>query len=133
MHLWEISKEYSLTNIIIATLMIIFLLLPIASICSEKLGYSSLLLNTFNCSYKKHMGESCPTCGLTRSILSLYKGHLQESVAYNPYGYLFFLLMVIELCLRIFPIVYKRLWIPYLDIAQMFLCGLILRIFIGNK
>lgn len=131
MFLQNVSKEYKIANIILAALMIFFLLLPLASLCSEHLDHHPFFENAVTCFYKNHTGEPCPTCGLTHSILSLYKGRLQESVAYHSYGYFFFLLLIIELNLRIVPFIYKRLWIPYVDILQLVFCGLVFKIVIG--
>lgn len=133
MLLWDVSKEYKMANIIMAILIIIFLLLPLASICLEYLGHPSFLVNNFHCFYKIHTGEPCPTCGLTHSILSLYRGHLQESISYHSYGYLFFILLIIQLCLRVVPYIYIRIWIPYVDISQMLFCGLIFKTLISGN
>lgn len=133
MRLQDISKEYTVTNVVIAALMVILLFLPLASIIAERLGHPSFLLNTFSCFVKQQSGASCPTCGLTHSILSLYKGHFQESVAQHAWGYLFVAVLVIQLCLRIVPLIAKQVWIPYVDIAQMFVCGLIVKFVIGSK
>jgi hypothetical protein len=131
--LQDISKEYAVANRVIVVLMVILLLLPFASIFSERLGHPSFLLNTLSCFVKEQTGESCPTCGLTHSILSLYKGHFQESADQHAWGFLFVAVLVIQLCLRIVPLIVKKVWIPYLDVAQMFFCGLILKFVIGIK
>ena len=133
MRLQDISKEYAVTNRVIAALMVTLLLLPFASIFSERLGHPTFLLNTLSCFVKKHTGESCPTCGLTHSILSLYKGHFQESVAQHVWGYLCVAVLVIQICLRIVPLVCNQVWIPYIDIAQIFFCGLILKLVISSR
>ena len=130
----DISKEYAVANRILAILIVILILLPFASTFSERLGYQTFLLNAPSCFVKNHTGKTCPTCGLTHSILSLYKGHFQESVIEHQYGYLFVAIMVIQLCLRIIPLISKKIWIPYADITQMFFCGLIWQIIISiNK
>jgi hypothetical protein len=131
MRLYDISKEYAATNRIITIIIIISLLLPFASIFSERLGHPSFLLNTFSCFVKNRTGESCPTCGITRSIIALYEGHFQESVIQHTWGFLFVGVLFIQLCLRIVPIIVNQIWIPYLDIAQMFFSGLILKFIIG--
>jgi|LQYC01.1.fsa_nt_gi hypothetical protein len=131
--LQDISKEYAVTNRFIVVLMVILLLLPFASIFSERLGHPSFLLNTLSCFVKDHTEESCPTCGLTHSVLSLYKGDFQESAAQHAWGFLFVAVLVIQLCLRIVPLIGKQVWIPYVDMAQMFFCGLIFKFIMASN
>src|ERR1039457_3837479 len=125
MHLHDISKEYAIANRILLAIMIIFLELPFAIIFIERLNHSPLPLNILNCFVKAQTGELCPTCGMNRSILALYKGHFQESVVQCAYGYFFILLLIMQLFLRIVPRLSDKLWIPFMDIAQMILCGFI--------
>ena len=40
------------------------------------------------CFVKAFVGMDCPACGLARSVLALFKGHLAESVAWHPMGVL---------------------------------------------
>ena len=120
----DIYKEYAVANIIIAALIVILLILPCASILSERLGYQTFLLNAPSCFVMKHTEKPCPTCGLTHSIISLYKGNFQESVTQHAWGYIFVFILIIQLCLRIVPLISKKVWIPYVDITQMFFCGL---------
>jgi hypothetical protein len=125
MHLQDISKEYAVANRIIAALIVIFLLLPFASIISERLGHQSNLFYNPNCFVQKQTGKPCPTCGLTRSIILLYKGYFQESLAQYAYGYLFVLFLIAQLFLRAIPFLSNRVWIPYMDMTQMILCGML--------
>ena len=37
---------------------------------------------------RRVFGVPCPTCGMTRSMASLAKGHLAQSIAYHPFGLL---------------------------------------------
>ncbi len=37
------------------------------------------------CFFRRLTGLSCPTCGLSRSMLSLSRGHLIEAISYNPF------------------------------------------------
>jgi hypothetical protein len=125
MRLQDISKEYVAANRIILAIIIILLALPFASILAERHNYSPLSSNTLSCFVKTHTGEPCPTCGLTRSILLLYKGHFQESVFQYTYGYLFVLILILQLFFRAIPLLSSGVWIPYVDITQMILCGLL--------
>jgi hypothetical protein len=43
----------------------------------------------YTCHFKKHTGIPCPSCGFTRAAISLGKGHLLESLQYNPSFILF--------------------------------------------
>jgi hypothetical protein len=42
------------------------------------------------CIMKKTIGVPCPSCGSTRSMLSLLQGNFMEAVLWNPFGLLIF-------------------------------------------
>lgn len=50
-------------------------------IVATVLIYNILIIN---CPIKFLLGVSCPTCGMTRSFLSLLKLDIKGSLAYNP-------------------------------------------------
>lgn len=121
----SISKEYILANKILTTLILLLVSLPFFCIFAEQHNYSPLSSNILQCSVKAQTGKPCPTCGLTRSILLLYKGKFQESLVQYSYGYLFVLLLVVQLFLRLIPFLADSLWVPYMDITQMIVCGVL--------
>lgn len=121
----NISKEYAIANMIILAIIIIILVLPFAIMFAEQLNYCSLSSITIDCFVKKHTGHPCPTCGLTRSLFLLYNCHFQESVAQYAYGYIFVLLLIMQLFIRIILSLNSLVWIPYMDIAQMIFFGMI--------
>lgn len=47
------------------------------------------------CFIKNTTGIPCPSCGSTRSILSLWNGNISEALYYNPLGIIIAILMVI--------------------------------------
>jgi len=51
------------------------------------------------CPFKLLTGFPCPSCGITKSIVSFYEGHLAESIAYHVLGpiVVFFCFFVIVL------------------------------------
>jgi len=122
---YDISKEYAIANKIILFIIIIFLVLPFIIIFIEQLSHFQLLSYAPKCFVKAHTGHLCPTCGLTRSIFLLYTGHFQESVAQYAYGYLFVLILAIQLFLRSLPLLSNHVCIPYIDITQMIFCGML--------
>lgn len=120
----DISCEYAAVNKIILFLILIIISLPFTCIIAERINGSQLLLDSIHCFTKAETGKPCPTCGLSRSILLLYKGHFQESMSQYAYGYLFVFLLFTQLVLRIIPFLSNKIWIPYMDITQMILCGI---------
>ncbi|MBI4212382.1 MAG: DUF2752 domain-containing protein [Deltaproteobacteria bacterium] len=51
------------------------------------------------CVVKNFLGFDCPGCGLTRSVLAMFRGDLRESIALHPLGVVILvisLLVVIE-------------------------------------
>jgi hypothetical protein len=47
------------------------------------------------CLFKHITGIPCPSCGTTRSVLSLLHGDVTNSLIYNPFGVIIMLIMVI--------------------------------------
>jgi hypothetical protein len=50
----------------------------------------------------------CPSCGTTRSILSLSKGDLSESLCWNPFGLIVALIMLIAPAWMLYDIVKQK-------------------------
>lgn len=122
---YNISKEYAITNKILSLIIITFLILPFIIIFTEQ--YTNLPIRAYRpkCFVETNTGHPCPTCGLTRSILLLYRGHFQESMKQYAHGYLFVLILSIQLFLRAIPILSHQTCIPYLDITQMICFGML--------
>lgn len=125
MRFLDIDKEYALANKILFSFIAFFLVFPFIVILAENHTHISLLAYAPKCFVEAHTGHPCPTCGLTRSILLLYRGHIRGSLVQNAYGYLLVLILVIQLFLRSIPLLSRRIWIPYVDIAQMVSCGML--------
>ncbi len=53
------------------------------------------------CAFKQVMGVGCPGCGLTRCFISLTHGDFASAWAFNPGGFLFFLVVVGQIPYRI--------------------------------
>lgn len=78
----------------------------LAAACAA--GYTWLLLTYFHtvsnesdfgvCLFKQVTGIPCPSCGTTRSVLSILKGDILEGILWNPFG------IIIILILFIFPV-----------------------------
>lgn len=69
------------------------------------LGWSWLIFNQFifqnypisqlhACFIKQITGLPCPSCGSTRSAMSLLSGHVQEAFIYNPLGIVLVILLL---------------------------------------
>lgn len=58
----------------------------------------SLALEPGVCLVKRVTGVPCPSCGTTRSVLSILKGDILEGIQWNPFG------IIIILILFIFPV-----------------------------
>ncbi|PKQ63973.1 hypothetical protein BZG02_08145 [Labilibaculum filiforme] len=70
-------------------------------------GYLWLFLNLTNeseflskevnvCLFKKVTSIPCPSCGSTRSVLSLLHGKIEQAFLFNPIGFLLFLIMMVS-------------------------------------
>lgn len=58
------------------------------------------------CIHEQLSGQSCPSCGLSRSFSSIMRGDLQAAEAYNEYGMRVFLFFLFHLVMRLSNIVY---------------------------
>jgi len=54
-----------------------------------------------SCWFKRLTGMECPGCGLTRSVVSLVHGNFLDAWHFNPGGYLFFAIFVVQVPYRI--------------------------------
>lgn len=131
MKIIDISKEYATVNLVLISIIFVILAMPYTLILSEYYEYYAFPSYIPKCFVLSNTGKPCPTCGLTRSVVLLYKGQFYKSVVQYSYGYLFVLLLGAQLFLRVIPLFSRRVWIPYMDITQMILCG-ILWLFIIN-
>ncbi len=59
------------------------------------LWFSTNQTTLLGCPIKKISGLPCPSCGSTRAVLSLYDGHLWQSLLINPIGILIAAIMLI--------------------------------------
>lgn len=48
------------------------------------------------CLIKKATNIPCPSCGSTRSIISIFKGDFRGAIYFNPMGYLVAMIMIVS-------------------------------------
>jgi len=124
----DIRREYSIVNVVFLILLLAMLVMPI--LLRLWSGGNEQYINSLlfpGCFVEQHTGHICPSCGLTRSILALYEGDFSKSRFYHPYGFLILLVFSGELILRLLPLIYKNIWIPWFDLSQMILIGWLLK------
>lgn len=56
------------------------------------------------CWYRDNFGIECPSCGLTRSFISIENFNLKQAFSYNRIGFFVYLLMIFILILNIMGI-----------------------------
>lgn len=67
------------------------------------------------CPHKLLTGLPCPGCGITRSLMSLYRGDVVQSVAYHAFGPAVLLACVVGIVVLIYELATRRdLLRPYL-------------------
>lgn len=81
-------------------------------------GYFWIYLNLSNhfqqrttvqvCLFKNITTLPCPSCGTTRSMISLYQGNFMQALQTNPFGVLILLIMVIAPVWIAFDVVSKQ-------------------------
>jgi hypothetical protein len=61
--------------------------------------YNRIVLNEGElgvCLFKDITGIPCPSCGSTRSVLSILKGDMWGAIIWNPFGLILFAILVIS-------------------------------------
>lgn len=117
----DISHEHKIFNLFLAALLLSAILAPLTvTIPGVALGYGPVTWKPPVCSIRQRTGHDCPSCGLTRSIVTLYRGDWDLSRSYHPAGCLVVLFILVELLLRLVVIRTKLAWVPWGDIGQLF-------------
>lgn len=74
------------------------------------------------CLFKHVTGIPCPSCGSTRSVMSLAHGNFLESLAINPFGILVALIMVLAPLWISFDFLFKKRTFPdFYNRVELFL------------
>lgn len=60
------------------------------------------------CFYRENFGISCPSCGLTRSFISIGKFNFSDAFGYNRIGPFIYLLFILALIFNVFGIFKSR-------------------------
>jgi len=60
------------------------------------------------CLFKNVTGIACPSCGVTRSVVSLLHGHLKEAVLLNPLGLITAVIMAVVPFWLFYDVVLKK-------------------------
>lgn len=125
MHLWlkklpDISKEYNYVNLYLALMISLALFIPgIIHVPDIDKNNGHFKWELPKCFVKEQTGKSCPSCGLTHSIVFLYHGNIDRSIDYHPAGPVIMFVLLFQLVFRLVSILIKKKWIIWLDISQM--------------
>jgi hypothetical protein len=74
-----------------------------AGIAGVQLACTHFLHFGLPCAFHASTGLPCPGCGLTRSVLTLLRGHPEDSFLLHPFGPPLFLAMLFALVVGILP------------------------------
>jgi len=119
-YLFNINKEYKIANLLLAAVLLIFFILPFNfSIIDSNHSIFSSYIKTPTCFVKEHTGKSCPACGLTRSIVALYHGEWRLSRQFHAWGFVIVIFLLFELLLRIVPVLFNKMLLPWIDIGHL--------------
>jgi hypothetical protein len=121
MKIADISHEHKIFNLLLTALLLLAILAPLTvTIPGVARSYGPISWKPPVCSIRQRTGHDCPSCGLTRSIVTLYRGEWALSRAYHPAGYLVVLFIFAELILRLAVTRIRLPWIAWGDIGQLF-------------
>jgi Protein of unknown function (DUF2752) len=129
-YLPDIYREYKYVNLCLLILVIVFIIYPIGvSIPGGVESYLPFSLPTVpSLVHVNYPDLPCSSCGLTRSVVSLYHFDLDSALAYNRAGVLIVVLSVLQFLLR-FPLFFwKSSALCWVDLFQLTACGLAVRL-----
>ncbi len=85
----KFDRRFNIPIIVLITLLIVIIL-------SAIIIYIAGIKNEISfCVFKNITGIPCPSCGLTRSVISLLHGNIIQAVLYNPFFFIGFLLLIL--------------------------------------
>jgi hypothetical protein len=104
MHISGNSEHLYLFLLVFSVLAISFIIQPIGQdfnklYIAAPSGHKLVLPPT--CMSKTMFGISCPGCGLTRSFVAIAHGNFESALELNPFGPVFFLLLLLQLPYRV--------------------------------
>ena len=123
----DIRKEYRYANCAFACLFLALAAVPLFANVYEASTGGARAFPFPACVVLHQTGKLCAGCGLTRSVLAFYKGEFALSHAWHPAGSLLVALILSQLLLRVLYFAKESAWLPWLDIAQLLLTGVLFR------
>lgn len=60
------------------------------------------------CPFKMLTGFPCPGCGITKSIIFLYKGDIMQSLSYHIFGPPVILFCIVAICVLTFELITRK-------------------------
>lgn len=123
----DITREYKYVNyafIILMALSIFFFT------STGQKTFSFFQINTFNCFHMDVTGQPCKTCGMTRALRALFAGDYHSAIKFHSKAPLIFVLLIVELGLRLLPLLNNHVFIPWFDMTQLTAVSLISLIFV---
>jgi Protein of unknown function (DUF2752) len=126
MNLPEIAHEHRVLNAVLAGVLSLAILAPLTVKLPGARPSFARFWSIPHCAVRQRTGHPCPTCGLTRSIVALYRGKWSLSRSYHPAGYLVVLFVVLELAARFGFTRARAPWLVWGDIGQLFFASLAL-------
>jgi hypothetical protein len=123
----DISKEYRYANWALACVFVALAVVPqFANMYTASAG-GARAFPFPTCAVLQHTGKLCAGCGLTRSVLAFYKGEFALSHSWHPAGSLLVTFIFLQLLLRVLYFAKESAWLPWLDIGQLLLTGVLFR------
>ena len=77
--------------------------LGLAALAAAQVGCSMAFGIGLPCMFHLTTGMPCPGCGLTRSVMSLLRGNVQESLLFHPFGPPLFAALVVAIIVALLP------------------------------
>ena len=118
----DIRNEYRFVNWVLAGVLVVLVTAPVVV---NMWGRSAFYLPA--CSIVLHTGRQCAACGLTHSVVAFYRGDFELSMKWHPAGRLLVVLIFVQLLLRVLYRAGRAMCLPWIDIGQLLLTGLLFR------
>src|ERR1039458_1939525 len=129
----DIRKDLRYANCVLACVFLALAVAPLVANLAGSWRNGAVGFHLPTCAVRQHTGTLCAGCGLTRSVLVFYKGDFALSHTWHPAGSLLVTLIFLQLLLRVLYLAEDSAWLPWIDIGQLLLTGLLFRyMLIGN-
>ncbi len=117
------ANEYRSVNCLALLLLILVGAAPaVVEIPGLDSGWGLVRVAAPRCYVLESTGQSCKTCGLTRSVGALYRGEWSRSHGFHPAGPVLASMLLLQIAMRLVALVTDTEYMIRVDVIQLVVC-----------